>query len=271
MQAALRNTPMDTTAYLHRIGLTPGSVDHKDRNTLRRLQRAHVTTVPFENLSIVGASQRSENGHGVNLSPSALYEKIVERNRGGYCFELNGLFHDLLTALGYEVDRLAARVTSALQTPANHHPILVHLEEPVLVDVGTGPPMSRRPLPLDGTPRTDEAGVTWRVVDSERSDATYCAEVRPPDASEWSGRYVFTLPSRPRSYFAAANDYLQSAPESPFTGDPLVALSIHDGYHKLSGHTLTHVKNGSTTERRVTEDERAEALSRLFGLSPDLL
>jgi len=262
---------MNTTAYLHRIGLTPASVDHEDRNGLRRLQRAHVTTVPFENLSIVGPPHSAAPGRGVDLSPAALYEKVVERGRGGYCFELNGLFHDLLTALGYEVERLAARVTSALQTPANHHPLLVHLDEPVLVDVGTGPPMLRRPLPLDGTPRTDEAGVAWRVVESERSDVPYCAEVRPPDASGWSGRYVFTLTPRPRSYFAAANDYLQSAPESPFTETPLLALSTHDGYHKLSGHTLTHVKYGSTTERRVTEAERTEVLSRFFGRSPDLL
>ena len=262
---------MNTTAYLHRIGLTPGSVDHKDRNTLRRLQRAHVTTVPFENLSIVGTPHRSENRRGVDLSPAALYEKIVERKRGGYCFELNGLFHDLLAALGYEVDRLAARVTSALQTPANHHPLLVHLDEPVLVDVGTGPPMSRRPLPLDSTPRTDKAGVAWRVVESDRSDADYRAEVRSPDAEDWTGRYVFTSTPRPRSYFAAANDYLQSAPESPFTGDPLVALSTDDGYHKLSGSTLTHVANASTTERQVTTDERAAALARLFGLPSDLL
>ena len=262
---------MNTTAYLHRIGLTPGSVDPKDRNTLRRLQRAHVTTVPFENLSIVGTPHSSENRRGVDLSPAALYEKIVERKRGGYCFELNGLFHDLLAALGYEVDRLAARVTSALQTPANHHPLLVHLDEPVLVDVGTGPPMMRRPLPLGGTPRTDKAGVAWRVVESDRSDADYRAEVHSPDAKDWTGRYVFTSTPRPRSYFAAANDYLQSAPESPFTGDPLVARSTDDGYHKLSGSTLTHVANAGTTERQVTTDERAAALSGLFGLSADLL
>jgi N-hydroxyarylamine O-acetyltransferase len=260
---------MNTTAYLHRIGLTPASVNHKDPNALRRLQRAHVTTVPFENLSIVGPPHSTADGGGIALSPSALYNKIVERQRGGYCFELNGLFHDLLAALGYEVDRLAARVTSALQTPANHHPLLVHLDEPVLVDVGTGPPMIRRPLPLDGTPRTDEAGVAWRVVESDRSDADYRAEVRSPDAEDWTGRYVFTSTPRPRTYFAAANDYLQSAPESPFTGDPLVALSTDDGYRKLSGSTLTHVSVPTTTERQVPPNDVPDVLARLFDLAPD--
>jgi N-hydroxyarylamine O-acetyltransferase len=260
---------MNTTAYLRRIGLTPASVDHEDPNALRRLQRAHVTTVPFENLSIVGPPHSTEDGDGIDLSPAALYEKIVEHGRGGYCFELNGLFHDLLTALGYEVDRLAARVTSALQTPANHHPLLVHLDEPVLVDVGTGPPMLRRPLPLDGTPRTDEAGVAWRVGESDRSDADYRAEVRSPDAEEWTGRYVFTSTPRPQSYFAAANDYLQSAPESPFTGDPLVARSTDNGYRKLSGTTLTYVSGANTTEHPVPPDDVPGVLSRLFGLAPD--
>lgn len=262
---------MDTTAYLHRIGLTPSSVDHDDQNALRRLQRAHVTTVPFENLSIVGSPHGSGNGPGVDLTPSVLYEKIVERGRGGYCFELNGLFHDLLDALGYEVDRLAARVTSALETPANHHVLLVHLDDPVLVDVGTGPPMMRRPLPLDGTPRTDQAGIRWRVVKSERADADYRTEVQSPSAADWSSRYVFTCTPRPRHYFTAANDYLQSAPESPFTGHPLVALSTDSGYRKLSGRTLTHMRSKETTERRVTETEWPDVLSHLFGLPDGLL
>ncbi|PSQ95181.1 MAG: arylamine N-acetyltransferase [Bacteroidetes bacterium SW_9_63_38] len=257
---------MDTAAYLARIGLSPASVDAPTVRTLRRLQRAHVTTVPFENLSIVGRPPSPDDAPGVDLSPAALYEKIVEHERGGYCFELNGLFRDLMVALGYEVDRLAARVTSALQTPANHHVLRVHLDEPLIVDVGTGPPMLRRPLPLDGSSRTDEAGVVWRVVASERSDTDYCAEVRPPDASEWSARHVFTATPRPHSYFDAANEYLQSAPESPFTGDPLVALSTDDGCRRLAGETLTHVQGSNTTECPVPDAERADVSSRFFGL-----
>lgn len=257
---------MTVDAYLDRIGLSPSAVDSTTRSTLARLQHAHVTTVPFENLSIV--DDRYGQGRGVSLSRSSFYEKIVERRRGGYCFELNGLFHDLLAALGYTVERVAARVASALRTPANHHVNLVSLDQPYVVDVGTGPPMLRMPLPLDGTPHTDAAGVTWRIVDSDRPDAAYRAEVQPPGAPDWTPRYVFTPTPRPLRYFAPANDYLQSAPESPFTDTALVARSTDTGYGKLSGTTFVKTDGTTTTEHTVTAASRARLLRVFFGVRP---
>ncbi len=100
---------MDAGRYLARIGLDPNTVTRPDLETLARLQRAHATTVPFENLDIVG---RCVEASRIVLSVPRLYEKVVERRRGGYCFELNGLFHWLLDDLGYDVDRIAAMVTS---------------------------------------------------------------------------------------------------------------------------------------------------------------
>lgn len=257
---------MNVDAYLSRIGIAPETVEQPDLETLERLQRAHVTTVPFENLSIVGDPHGDRDGPGVSLSLPSLYNKIVERKRGGYCFELNGLFHNVLIALGYDVDRCAARVTSALRTPANHHVNLVHLKQSYVVDVGTGPPMLRTPLPLDGTNRADEAGVTWRIVESERPDAHYRAEVRRPGRTEWTERYVFTAESRPLSYFRPANEYLQSAPESPFTGSPIVALSTPYGYKKLSADTLLADRGTEREERVVRAEAWAEVLEAELGV-----
>lgn len=257
---------MNVDAYLNRLGIAPDTVTSPDLGTLARLQRAHVTTIPFENLSIVGPPHDEGGGPGVSLSLSHLYEKIVERERGGYCFELNGLFHELLAALGYEVDRCAARVVSALETPANHHVNVVHLERPYVVDVGTGPPMLRTPLPLDGTPCTDDAGVTWRIRKSERPDATYRVEMQEPNAPDWTPRYVFTPTPRAPSYFRPANAYLQSAPESPFTGAPLVVLSTADGYRKLSADTLLEQRGTEQEERPVSESTWSETLEQQFGL-----
>src|SRR3569833_2383178 len=87
---------MNVDAYLERIGAarSPG---------LAALHRLHQTAVPFENLSI-------HLGEPVPLTPEDLYDKIVSRRRGGFCYELNGLFALLLENLGHEVTRLAARV-----------------------------------------------------------------------------------------------------------------------------------------------------------------
>jgi N-hydroxyarylamine O-acetyltransferase len=257
---------MDAGAYLERIGVPPASVESPDLDALERLQRAHVTAVPFENLSIVGDPHGDREGAGVVLSVPHLYRKIVERGRGGYCFELNGLFHWLLDDLGYEVDRVAARVLSGdgVRTPANHHANVVTLDRRYVVDVGLGTPKLRRPLPLDGTPRVDGAGVEWRVAESDRPDETSRTEFRRAD--EWTERYVFSHVARDLSYFEAANDYLQAAPESPFTGGPVVSVATAGGERTLDADTLTERLDGEERERRVAPDEWHATLERAFGL-----
>ncbi|AEN04830.1 arylamine N-acetyltransferase [Halolamina sp.] len=133
---------MEPVAYLERIGLNDRPAATLEG--IERLQRAHVTTVPFENLAIVGdpfADRRKARwaATGVELSLPSLFEKIVEGERGGFCFELNGLFTWLLRELGVEADRLAARMVGEDGTgppPANHHTVAIEFDRRYLVDVG---------------------------------------------------------------------------------------------------------------------------------------
>ncbi|HKL27714.1 MAG TPA: arylamine N-acetyltransferase [Natrialbaceae archaeon] len=254
--------------YLGRIGVAPETVETADLATLGRLQRAHVRAVPFETLAITGDPYSDRSGSGVTLSLPAIYEKVVDRGRGGYCFELNGLFHWLLAELGYDVDRVAARVTSDGDAgpPANHHTNVVELDRRYVVDVGMGSPVMRRPVPLDGGICTDEADVKWRIVESDRPDETYRSEFREPGDEEWTQRFVFSDVSRDLQYFEATNDYLQSAPESPFTGDPVVSIATEDGHLKLSGDTLTETTGAEEHEHTVPSDEWHATLEAAFGL-----
>lgn len=260
---------MDAETYLARIGIDPSTVDSPNLETLERIQRAHVTAVPFENLSIVGDPYGDREGAGVVLSMTHLYEKIVERERGGYCFELNGLLHWLLAELGYDVERVAARVMSddSVTPPANHHTNVVRLDRRYVVDAGMGTPTMRRPTPLDGTSRTDEIGVEWRITESDRPDETYQSEYREPGGEEWSRRYVFSDVPRELDYFEATNDYLQSAPESTFTGDPIVSIATEEGHRKLSGTTLTETIGTEKRERTVSDGKWHATLEREFGLN----
>lgn len=259
---------MDVSSYLHRIGADPDEVQPPNRTTLVRLQQAHVTSVAFETLSIVGDPFGEREGEGVTLDLSHLYDKIVERHRGGYCFELNGLFHWLLAELGFDVDRVAARVITdgEARPPANHHINIVELDRRYVVDVGIGPPQMRTPLPLDGRPQTDPLGVSWRITAADRPDATYRVDLRSPGHDEWTPRYVFTDVERDLQYFRATNDYLQTAPESPFTKTLFVALSTDTGYRKLSGTTLKKVTDGTEDERALSESEWPDILERAFNL-----
>ena len=253
--------------YCARIGLSPDEADSVDRDTLARLQRAHVTTVPFETFSINGDPVGGRPGGGVSLSVPRLYEKVVAHERGGFCFELNGAFGWLLGELGFEVTRLSARMVSAIDLPANHHPLLVTLDEQYLVDVGMGEPMLRRPLPLDAAESapTDEAGVRWRVVASDRPDATHLLQYSE-DGEAWQDRYVFDTVPRSLDYFTATCDYLQSAPESGFVGEPTATLATADGSVKLKPEQFSVTRSGEVEERPVDESTYHDLLANEFGI-----
>ena len=123
---------LDTTAYLNRINYS-GAVT-PSAETLRQLQLHHLWAVPFENLSIHSAEP-------IILNDAALFDKIVVRRRGGFCYELNGLFAALLRQLGFEVQMLSASVANSegeWGPEFDHMTLLVSLDERWLVDVGFG-------------------------------------------------------------------------------------------------------------------------------------
>ncbi|HET8677269.1 MAG TPA: arylamine N-acetyltransferase, partial [Blastocatellia bacterium] len=112
---------MDIKAYLERIDY--GGPVEPTAETLVRLHRAHMLAVPFENLDI-------HLDRPVKLGDASLYSKIVESRRGGFCYEMNGLFAALLRALGFRVDMLSAGVTredGSFGPPFDHMALLVHL------------------------------------------------------------------------------------------------------------------------------------------------
>jgi N-hydroxyarylamine O-acetyltransferase len=252
--------------YLRRLGLSPDRVTTPDLVTLSDLQRSHVRSVPFETFSITGDPHSSRAGGGVDLSLRSLYRKIVDTYRGGFCFELNGAFGWLLRSLGYDVTRIAARMVTDIEMPANHHVLLVTLDRPYLVDVGMGAPMLRAPVPLDDVIDPDTAGVQWRTVASDRPDAPWLLQYRETD-SEWQDRYVFETTSRALSYFAATCDYLQRAPESGFTGAPVVTRATRDGYLKLKPAVFLEAAAPETTARAIDDDEFYTLLEHEFGIT----
>jgi N-hydroxyarylamine O-acetyltransferase len=252
--------------YLRRIGFSHDQINTPDLVTLSELQRAHVTSVPFETFSINGDPHSSRAGRGVDLSIPSLYRKIVDDHRGGFCFELNGAFGWLLRSLGYDVTRIAARMVTDIEMPANHHPLVVALDRTYLVDVGMGAPMLRAPVALGNTVEPDTAGVQWRTVESDRPDATWLLQYREAN-DEWQDRYVFETTRRPLSYFTATCDYLQRAPESGFRGSPVVTIATSDGYMKLKPESFLEVSGSERAERSIVADEFYTLLDRKFGIS----
>src|SRR5262245_17464015 len=145
---------MDVPAYLDRINYR-GPLNG-DAETLRQLHLAHLRSVPFENLSI-------HAGEPIVLNDKALFEKIVKRRGGGFCYELNGLFSALLRSLGFKVDKLSAQVANAsgFSCDFDHMTLLVTLDERWLADVGFGESFVE-PLRLDERGAQIQDGRTYR-------------------------------------------------------------------------------------------------------------
>src|SRR6266404_2947807 len=173
---------MDVHAYLNRINyqgpLAPTA------ETLRQLQVAHLLTVPFENLSIHAREP-------IVLEDEALFQKIVNRHRGGFCYELNGLFATLLRELGFKVAMLSAQVANAeseFSRDFSHMTLMIEIEERWLADVGFGDSFVE-PLRLDEREAQMQGDRAFRVLaDDER-----LVVERADNSSEWKAQYRFTL------------------------------------------------------------------------------
>ncbi|WP_369155925.1 arylamine N-acetyltransferase family protein [Streptomyces sp. R02] len=234
-------------AYLRRLG-----VERAGRPTsgaLRELHLRHLETVPFENLSV-------HLGEEIVLDGKRLVDKVVGARRGGFCYELNGAFGALLTALGYDVTLLAARVCGdegRLGIPYDHLALRVRTEDggDWLADVGFG---SHFHLPLvfaERSEQRDPVGV-FRVVEAEAADLDVLRDGRP----------VYRLETRPRALgdFTAGAWWHRTSPHSHFTRSLVCSRVTADGGRiTLSGRRLTRTAPDGRREERGTGSD-AEVL-----------
>lgn len=227
-------------------------------DTLRQLQVAHLLTVPFENLSI-------HAGEPIVLDDDALFEKIVARRRGGFCYELNGLFAALLRELGFDVTMLSAGAISADGTfgpPFDHMALMVTLEDRWLVDVGFGDSF-REPLRLDTTTTQEQQDRAYRLDD----DGGVLTVMQRGSDGTWLDQYRFTLQPHVYADYAGMCHYHQTSPQSHFTRQRLCSRATPQGRVTISGRRLIVTSAGHRREIELeTEEGYAEALREHFGI-----
>lgn len=250
---------MNVETYLERFDVN--NVHSLDFSTLYRLQRNHLLYVPFENLDVIHRVP-------IPLDVATYYRKVVTNRRGGFCYELNGLFHWLLTSLGYDAKLIAATVRSAdgsWTMTGSHAAQIVQLDQPYFVDVGFGD-SARKPLPLTGEVHRDVSG-TYRILPLD--DDTYDLQ-RMNEKDEWVTRLRFSLAEKQLVDFEKPCHFNQTSPNSHFTGRELATIATEEGRITLSGNKLTITKHGKKTERIVTKDELAVLLRVYFGIALEL-
>ena len=264
---------MDIHAYLQRIHYRGERVP--TAATLHELHRAHLLAVPFENLDI-------HLGRPIKLDQDSLFSKIVTRRRGGFCYELNGLFALLLRELGFEVTLLAAGVARAdggcgpefdhltlLVKAPSTEPTIPNLQaascnlqsDMWLADVGFGDSF-RAPLRCVEAIEQEQDGRAYRL---DRDGAHFTLMQR--DGASWEPQYRFTLQPHTPAEYADMCHYHQTAPESSFTRKRICTLATPHGRVTLSDLALIVTAHGQRTER-VLQDELAfhAALREHFGI-----
>jgi N-hydroxyarylamine O-acetyltransferase len=249
---------MDVESYLRRINYR-GSLN-PNAETLRSLHRAHMFSVPFENLDI-------HLGRKIVLDEELFYEKIVEHQRGGFCYELNGLFAWLLAEIGFDVTMHSARVMGGdvLGPEFDHMCLLVQLEERWLADIGFGDSFVE-PLLLDLEEGQTQRGVVYRI-NHDGEDWTLWRK-RPDEAEE--REYVFTLKPRVLSEFSEMCHHQQTSPQSHFTTKRICSRATPDGRISLSENKLIITSNGERQERDLDDVEYSRILVERFGMKlPD--
>lgn len=246
---------MDVEAYLKRINYDGALTVSAD--TLRRLQLAHLYAVPFENLSIHAHEP-------IVLDDAALFRKIVERRRGGFCYEANGAFASLLRALGFEVTMLSAEVAGAngeFSRPFDHMTLMVTLDQRWLADVGFGESFLE-PLRIDTTEEQVQGDRAFKIV----PDAGYLVVLRRA-GSEWLPNYRFTLEPHEYADYEEMCSYHQTSPQSHFTQNRICSLATPEGRITLSGMRLIKTSKDGREERELTPQEYEQVLREQFGIT----
>ncbi|MBM3115995.1 arylamine N-acetyltransferase family protein [Jeongeupia naejangsanensis] len=248
-------------AYLAHLGVELWP-DEAPRALLARLHRAHVETLVFNNVDLL-------LGHSPRLDVDARLDKVLARRRGGYCFELNACFADLLRALGFEVRSGMARVLLGGGTPQtrqrSHHLLFVRLGDAEwLADVGFGGGGLLEPIPLREAEfdqrqerlRLLPDGEAWRLKHRGRED--------------WSDLYYFDLQPAYPIDFDAANFFIAHSPQSLFTNLLLVTRYTVAGQLALAALRFTRREHGVETTEAIADPQRLrQVLADEFGLAID--
>jgi arylamine N-acetyltransferase len=253
-----KDVKSEVRAYLDRIGYT-GPID-STAETLTELQECHLHTVPYENLDIL---------HSIPLSLDIqdLFQKIVVRRRGGYCFELNALFGWLLRELGYPVIDLMARFWRDEPNPPpkrRHHVLKVAVGDAFyLCDVGVGGIVPRRPIEMIEDLEHQQGDECYRLERDPYFGWMLCESKQ----GKWNRLYSFTEePQLPRD-FVMVTYWCENSPDSIFINNAIVAIRTEEGRNTIAGEEFRiFTSQGVRAFIPQTKEEYNEALYTHFGI-----
>lgn len=240
----------DRARYLDRIGAA--APVRADLETLRVLVRAHLDRVPFENLDV-------QLGRVPRVTVDDIFDKVVGRGRGGWCYEVNTLFGVLLADLGYAVTRLSGDVRrggDVAERPGNHLCLRVDLDRPYLVDVGFGGSIT---APLAIVPGTGVDG-PYAIRLAHVGEDRWTFDETVGDGTPFG--FDFTTGSADEAVLAAMRSALAREDWSPFVQNLVMQLRRGDAHWTLRGRVLTQLTPAEKTTRLLGSVDEMAAVGR---------
>lgn len=256
--------------YLRRIGIAAAPT--ADAAGLAQLQQAHRGAIAFENLDV-------RLGRPISIDSESVFDKLVRRGRGGYCFEQNRLFSDMLAALGMPNRSLLARVRLRLPpgyTPPRTHVLLLAEigGQPWIADAGFGGSYVP-PLPLaDGATGCSADGALHRlrrIGDAgelsgewllERAGPVAATDGRAEAHEDWQPQYSFDLTRVAPEDLEQCNHWTSTRPNTRFTSLQVISIVLPDGFAALTDRELTIHRGGETENRTIADPAQYRAILR---------
>ncbi len=229
--------------YLKRIGYSGKLTPTED--ILKEIHRLHLLSIPFENLDI-------HLNKRLILNKDHLIKKILIQKRGGYCYELNGMFYLLLKEIGFNVKMISARVSDGKGgwgPEFDHMALIVYFKnegKTYLADVGFGDNFISPLLFETDKIQRDDAGF-FKITKEENDEFIL---KNSADGIEFKDGYKFTSAERQWKDFEEMNEYQQSSENSHFTKNRICSLATAGGRVSLSSAKLTLTESG---EKKITE------------------
>ena len=246
---------MNLQAYLDRIKFDGPAT--ADLDTLQRMHRGHVENIPYENLDV-------QLGRPISRKPEAIFDKLVTRRRGGWCYEMNGLFSWALDEIGFRHTRMAGGVMRAVRgdwSTGNHLVLCVDLEEPYLADVGFGDGLIE-PVPIAAGP-IDQRFLRFSLEDLGQGWWRFHNDPRGGAPS-----FDFEMKRGDEALLDEKCAWLQSHPDSIFVQNAVVQRYLPDRFALMRGRVLKTIDAGAVHSSEIgSADEYVATLENVFGLT----
>lgn len=249
------------TKIFERIGLTFRDDLPKNYALLRDIQYGFQSHIPYENLDIL-------RRRPLSLDYGDLYEKIINRHMGGYCFEINGFLGEVYRSLGYTVtDYMARYLRGETEIPMRRHRVLGVTvgEKRYICDAGIGQSAFRYPLLMEEGSMSEQFGETYRVT----KEPFFGWVISDWYKGGWRKFYSFTEEEQLNIDYIMPSFWCEHSPDSPFNKEEMFAIKTDTGRITLDGSTFRIFDGETVTEKEIDPEEKAEIYRKYFDLEAE--